>query len=148
MPRRVSAALLVCAAMRALGCGSPEFVTEDLELAGRGGQEAAPRSEPNEETLCRIVFGESTRAEVEAILGKARRTQTSESTTLLYQYSTGLTLSLLFRDGRFTDASVYNGAYPSCWAEQERARDAEVNRSIDETLQDAGVSTRDGGIRD
>ena len=96
--------------------------------------EAQRRSEPDASLLCEIQIGQSTSSDVERILGGTDRRETAESTTLLYQYATGLTLSLLFRADVFVGGTVYNGTYPACWAEAERsARE---------------LAGQDGGIRD
>lgn len=103
-------------------------------------QTSAELVPPDDETLCGFVMGETTLAAAEAALGPGDRRETSESITLLYQYSNGMTLFLLFRDDVFADATVYNGRYPECWAKTARGARDELNGIIEEEIRsDAGA---------
>lgn len=97
-------------------------------FAGATGLARGPVPEPDEETLCELVFGVSTKQDAVALLGETDGTASSHASNLLYQYATGLTLSLVFVDDVFSEARVYNRDYPACWTEQEKrlAEDAEA----------------------
>jgi hypothetical protein len=125
MPKQVliSAALIALPVLLAAACRSePEFAGDSEVLNA-----VSEPAEPSEQTLCEIVYGQSTRQEIEQILGPGYRRETSARIALWYEYPSGLGLSLSFReDDVFEDATVYNGAYPDCWADEERMQTAEL----------------------
>jgi hypothetical protein len=65
---------------------------------------------PSEETLCELVFDESSRAEIEKTLGTTNDLSASPSSvTLGYDFEGGLKLLLTVEQGVFDRAAVYNG---------------------------------------
>jgi hypothetical protein len=82
-------------------------------------------SAPSEETLCEIIFDESSQAEIEKTLGTTNDLSASPaSVTLGYDFEGGLKLLLTVEQGVFDRAAVYNGDYPECWTDEERMHDA------------------------
>jgi hypothetical protein len=118
---------VVYAALCGLGCCTELPPDADVD-SGPGRPQLV---EPELSLLCELEVGETSDSEVEEILGTTDPRETADSTTLLYQYATGFTLSLLFRDDVFESATVYNGTYPACWAEDERSRSARVATTYD-----------------
>jgi hypothetical protein len=78
------------------------------------------RGAPDEATLCRIVFGQATRDDVERELGAPASTrETLDRVVLSYSYGSVGILLHLDRDV-FRDFSLYGMRVPMCWAEAKR----------------------------
>jgi hypothetical protein len=102
---------------------------------------------PDEAVLCRIVYNESTPAEVAAVLGQPPDTHDSGgaegySGSFFYDYDGGASLFIGFLHGVFDDAMVDNAPYPSCWSAEEKALEAGL-----QGLRSMSMSNDGGGAK-
>lgn len=78
---------------------------------------------PEESMLCRVVYNQSTPADVAAVLGEPGDKEDSGggSVNFFYDYDDGASLFVGFLHGVFSDAMVANAPYPGCWSDEENA---------------------------